>query len=326
MPAASPTSLAAVSGPQPVRARSEGREIADQTPRSHARARRSRRQLADPGDEVAGEPSDGPGSCQALFELGQDVGSTGSAAWLIARHEMPGAGDLVLGPGRDEILGDRRAGAPRARVPRGWRPAGRFTEGGPGDRQDRIALAWFPGGAAGPGHQLGRHPDDALAGAHEVTLERPRQVAAVLERDRPLRPSAEPAAELEMAGRWHPPSSRRACVPVPSTATRVWLRLCRSAPMTTISRVSSQPGVTAEDRSTDTPEWGRCHAPMKSRRPVRRVRRPAQRMQATPTRRAPMLRAKPSDTGESDTHADASAGGAAVHRVDSPGRDARDRS
>src|SRR6266545_4077620 len=72
--------------------------------------------------------------------------------------------------------------------------------------------------------------------------------------------------------------------------------------MTTIARVSSQPGVTAEDRSTDTPEWGRCHAPMKSRRPVRRVRRPAQRMHATPRGWATSLRAKPSDTGEGDTH------------------------
>lgn len=43
---------------------------------------------------------------------------------------------------------------------------------------------------------------------------------------------------------------------------------------------------TAEDRSADTPESGRGHAPIRSRRPVRRVRRAALPMEATPRRRA----------------------------------------
>jgi hypothetical protein len=38
-----------------------------------------------------------------------------------------------------------------------------------------------------------------------------------------------------------------------------------------------------EDRSADTPELGRSHAPVKSRRPVQYVRRPAEHIVATHT-------------------------------------------
>ena len=57
--------------------------------------------------------------------------------------------------------------------------------------------------------------------------------------------------------------------------------------------VSSSHEVTT-GRSADTPEWGRSHAPIKSRRPVHDVSRPAKRMEATPNEAGPaIVRAKP---------------------------------
>src|SRR5207245_2175727 len=57
-----------------------------------------------------------------------------------------------------------------------------------------------------------------------------------------------------------------------------------------------------QDRSADTPEWGRIHAPMKSRRPAHCVRRATIRMKATSRRRAQRLWVNPSDATKPDTH------------------------
>ena len=72
---------------------------------------------------------------------------------------------------------------------------------GDGQGVDRITLARLTRAAPGTGHQLGWHAHDPLAGEQQVALEPAREVAAVLEGKRPLRPARCPAKELEMARR-----------------------------------------------------------------------------------------------------------------------------
>ncbi len=178
-------------------------------------------------------------------------------------------------------------------------------EGGPGDGEgvDRVALAGLADRAAGAGHELGRHPDDRLAGAHEIGLQAAGEVAAVLERPAPLRRTGRPSAAArggpsgvaphrllgELAtGLAHGHDRVRALVQIRAEDDHV--------------RVSSSHEVT-EDRSADTAEWGRSHAPIKSRRPVRRVWRPAERDGwPHPSGWASSLGAKPGDAAEGDTH------------------------
>ena len=182
----------------------------------------------------------------------------------------------------------------------------RLAQRRPGDRErvDRVALAGLARRAAGPGHELGRDPHDRLAGAQRSASRRRdrwrqsssaqrrsghrRGPATQLEVPRRGRPDGL-LGELAARARRRPPRCASACADRP-----------RSSPC---PRLLPSRGDDAEDRSADTPESGRSHAPIKSRRPVRRVRRPAHRMQATPTGRAPSLGAKPSDATEGDTQA-----------------------
>jgi hypothetical protein len=139
------------------------------------------------------------------------------------------------------------------------------------ERVDRIALAGLPGTPSRTRHQLGWDPHDRLAGDHEIGLEPPAEVPAVLERPAPVGPADGPASQLEM------PLARGGDGLLVELAPGLVDHHDRVAPLVQICAqddhvpVSSSYEVTNEDRSADTPEWGRCHAPIKSRRPVRRA-------------------------------------------------------
>ena len=119
------------------------------------------------------------------------------------------------------------------------------------------------------GHQLRRHPHDALAAREQEALQRARHVPAVLERPHALavvEPTRPHQQILERAGAARAPSRRRAtCAgrrhrPPPACASR----LCVSAPITIICTVPSL-GLT-NGSPVDTSQSGRCHAPIRSRR------------------------------------------------------------
>ncbi len=102
-----------------------------------------------------------------------------------------------------------------------------------GEGIDGVGLAALATALTGTGHEVRRHPHDRFASPEQVELETSGQVAAVLEREPPLR--QRPAQAI--ASRW--PSGVAATVlsaslrPVSSAATRVWLRLWASTPMIT---------------------------------------------------------------------------------------------
>jgi len=195
----------------------------------------------------------------------------------------------------DEVLAmvDQEAHHAVGTVERGDRQAG-LAQDGAGDREgiDRIALAGLPPGAAGAGHELGRDPHDRLTGPHELGIEPARQVAAVLEAPGPLGPLGRPATELEVA------RVRRGDRLLGQLATRCIDHDDGVTPLVQIRAqddyvsVSSSSEVTT-GRSADTPESGRSHAPIKSRRPVHHVSRPAKHMEATPIGWAASVRARP---------------------------------
>src|SRR5918995_3500229 len=60
----------------------------------------------------------------------------------------------------------------------------RFAPRRAGDRErvDRVGLAGLTGAATDAGHHLRRYPNDPLAGAHEVGLQRAREMPAILQR------------------------------------------------------------------------------------------------------------------------------------------------
>ena len=152
-------------------------------------------------------------------------------------------------------------------------------------RVDAVGLAAIAAAAALAGHQPGRDPDDALAADEQEPLERARDVPAVLDRPHPLvAQAARPLQRRGKAARRRPrPSARRAarrCAA--ATAAIVCERLCMSAP-STIMTSSLSPRLKADARRTWL-AWGRCHAPIKSRRGIPDRRRATQRKPVRPTR------------------------------------------
>ncbi|HET9457264.1 MAG TPA: hypothetical protein VFO78_07980 [Candidatus Limnocylindrales bacterium] len=203
-------------------------------------------QLADPGDELAGDPADRPGRRgEPILEAGQDDRSIEAAARRLAARvelvEVPAQAVLGPGPLGDEVLAviDEEADLVIGSVEGRDRQV--LAEGGPGDGEgvDRVALAGLAARAAGAGHELGRDPDDGLVGDEQVGRETPTEVPAVLEGEGPFLEPGGPADELEMARARRPdgPLGEPAAGPVDATA--VWLRLCESIPMTIISGVAS---------------------------------------------------------------------------------------
>ena len=216
---------------------------------------------------------------------------------------MPAQALDVPRPLGDEILAmvDEQAELALGAVERRDRQVGLAEDRlGDGIRIDRVALAGLAHRAADTGHELGRHPDDRFARPEEVDFQAAGEVAAVLERPAALRETGRPAAELEMPVRIRP--DRLLAEPAAGLAHRHDRvpALVQIRSQDDHVRVSSSLEVT-EDRSVDTAELGRSHAPIKSRRPVCRVSGPAQAMEATPWGRATMVRAKPGDAAEGDT-------------------------
>ena len=145
-----------------------------------------------------------------------------------------------------------------------------LTQRRPRDRHrvDRVRLAGAALSAAALAHQLRRDAHDALAALDQEALQRPRDMATVLDRPNPLavKPLT-PAQHGEMAGRAgrdrlaapqldrsrhkQPPRCALACVGP--------LRSRSCAPSLRWSSLTGGP-------LADKPHWGRCHAPIKSRR------------------------------------------------------------
>ena len=235
------------------RIRATGRGRCGRRARSGRRAPPRGRRGRPPGRATAGRGS-------AIAELDE-----------VPAQALPGG--RVRSATRSSRWSTRRRSSRSGPVERGDRQVG-LAQRGPGDREgvDRVALAGLADRAAGAGHELGRDAHDGLAGrAADRASRRRDEVAAVLERPAALAATADPAAELEVAvGRRPDRLARRACGrsrrPRPRVAALVQIRAEDDH-----VPVSSSYEVTTEDRSADTAEWGRCHAPIKSRRPVRRV-------------------------------------------------------
>lgn len=165
-------------------------------------------QLADPGDQVAGQAGDRPGLVgQPSLEAAQNLGPVERPrSGLLVEHELvevPAQPVLVLGARAYQVVAvvDQQAHVALGTVEGGHWQVG-FAQRCAGHREgvDRIALARLAGRPPGAGHQLGWDADDSLASDQQVTLEGSRQVAAVLEGERPLWPLGGPAADLQVTG------------------------------------------------------------------------------------------------------------------------------
>ena len=173
MPAVSPTSLAAVSGPQPGEREQGRRQGGTEVARSRARAvdgEASARGSGRRGRGRCGRPCrrgrrGGPRGPSRTWRRSSARGAGSSTAQLV---EVPAQAALEAGCARRRgPRGGRRGGAARARGRRaGDRQVG-LAQGRPGDREgvDGVALAGLPDRAAGTGHELGRDAHDGLAGA-----------------------------------------------------------------------------------------------------------------------------------------------------------------
>lgn len=168
------------------------------------------RQLADASHQVEGDAGDGTREAgEADLERLEDVAAVEAAGcWLLARMELVEVpAQAGLGPGAlgDEVVAvvDEETQLALGTIQAGDRQV-RLTQGCPGDRErvDGVALAWLAPGAAGPGHELGRHAHDRLARDDEVALETTGEVAAVLEGPAALGEAGlRPGEELEMTVR-----------------------------------------------------------------------------------------------------------------------------
>ena len=151
----------------------------------------------------------------------------------------------------------------------------RLAKRGPRDRQgvDRVGLAVRACRVAGMSHHLGRHSHDLLAGGKQIRLESAGQMSAVLHRPTSLDTEPiGPAHELQVdlcGGRY----GRLGAELAPGLIDRHH----RVRAFVSVDPKDHHPPVPfcskgQRDRSVGTPQWGRCHAPIKPRRPVSYVR------------------------------------------------------
>ena len=266
MPAVSPTSLAAVSGPQPARARSGRGEVRDQAPDLALELVDRCGQLADPADELAGDPADGarvPSRGRASRAARTTVRSRPRATGSSPGRARGGAS--AAGSGRASARprgprGGRPAGGPRARAHRASRPADRARAAPPGRprgrRSGRSCRARGSSGGhrpsawAGPGRPSRRR----AAGRLDRRRDRCRQSSSAQRRsaNRPAQ-----RTQLEVAGRVAATVFSASLRPVSSAATAVWRALVQiDADDDHVLRCLLIRG-DAPDRPVDTPEWGR---------------------------------------------------------------------
>ena len=272
-PAISPTSLAAVSGPSPGSVSSCGATWATRAAISASSAliagsaraggvvRRGRS-----GRASSARPGRGAGRCGApLRENNAPPGraSSGQRSWRFhcsvlliptrcgraARGDRPAAGRRAPGRparavGNVSSLAPARPARPRAR------------------RSGRTCRA--RGRASRAAISLRRDPDHALAARDQEPLQRARDMPAILQRPDPLAVQAARPDTRAPKPRARPgPSSRPAPGrSPPSTAAivceRLWVSAQHDHDPVLLSRRGGHPA--------DTACWGRCHAPIKSRR------------------------------------------------------------
>ena len=169
-----------------------------------------------------------------------------------------------------------------------WQALQTFAKRGPRDRDrvDAIRLAAIAAAAALAGSQPCRDADHALAMDEQKPLKGPRDVTAILKRPDPLATQSHVPNPTPRQSRASPTST--VCSPASSpvaaaTAAIVCDRLCMSAPSHDHQPRSLSPRPKA-DTPADMACWGRCHAPIKSRRDVPDRRRATQRKQVRPRR------------------------------------------
>ncbi len=298
IPAVSPMILAAVRAPQPGKARSLGAATRTRLSISCSRVR-----MAALSSTIRASRSRAKRATGSVRPASAAV----SAAWTTARPSERGAGSATASSTRNQ----RRRCSWRVRSPTRssrWSTRRRTSRSGPsseatgrlGSRRTARATARASIGSLLPGSRPERRAPAISLGETRTTDSPARTSSASSRRDRwrqssrptPLGPSRRPAAELEVA------RVRRGDRLLGQLATRCIDHDDGVTPLVQIRAqddhvcVSSSSEVTP-GRSADTPESGRSHAPIKSRRPVHRVSRPAKRMEATPTGWAGSIRARP---------------------------------
>src|SRR6266550_1743770 len=249
-----------------------------------------RGQIADPDDELTGDPSDGAGGRREVtLDRGQDdhpVKASGDRLMAgIKLVEVPAEAVLSPGPLGDQILAmiDKEADLAIGSVEGGDRQI--LTEGRPGDGQgvDRIGLAGLPAGPPSAGHQLRWDPDHPLAGDEEVVRQPTGEVATVLEGPGPISEAGGPADELEMARARRREGLLGELPAGPVDGHRGVGALVRIDADDDHLRCCLLIRGDAPDRPVDTPEWGRLPRSYEVT-PVGpiHVRQPAYPLKATP--------------------------------------------
>ena len=178
MPAVSPTILAAVSGPQPGRARRVNASDRTRASISRSSCLDRDRQLADPGQELTGEPGNrlAPPGERRLEPGLDDQPAKGPRGWLGDGEldEVPAQALLVAGPLADQVFAvvDEQANVAVGTIERGdWQTWLAEHRLGDGEGVDRVALARLTERAPRPRHQLGRDADNRLTSSEEVGLQ-----------------------------------------------------------------------------------------------------------------------------------------------------------
>ena len=243
----------------------------------------SRGRPAPPSGRASGQPARrcrASTRCQRSRWMCRVRSATRSSRWSTSRRSSR-SGPSSVATGRSGFASAARATA-RASI-------GSLL---PGSRTERRAPAISLGGTRTTG----------LARPEQVGLQATGQVPAVLERPASVGPPGRPAPAARGARR-----GVAGIVFSAELATRLVDRHDRVPALVQIRaedhhvhRLLLIIEVT-EDRSADTPESGRSHAPIKSRRPVCRVSRPAQPHGSHARGWASSLRAKPDDATERDT-------------------------
>ena len=316
MPAVSPTSLAAVSGPQPTgleQGRARGRRPGADLALEARRSWRSARGCGRPARGRSGRPCRVLGELRARGRRGRPPGR-GCGRPARARVELVEVpAQAVLGPGAlgDQVVAmvDQQAHLALGAV-EGAPPAGRLAQGRPGDREgvDRVALA-------GLARLERRAPAMSLGGT---------------------RTTASPARSRSARGggdRWRQSSSANAA-PGKRAAQRTQLEVARPGRRHGLlgelatGLVGGHGGVRAlvrigadddhvlrcllirgdtPDRPVDTPEWGRMPRSYEvtPAGPIH-VRRPADPMEATPRGRASECTSQAAGPRQPDTQRECS--------------------